>query len=106
MPILFSACVIAFIALTAWLITLFSDEVIYQGPASLIVNNFEHYSATHRTLSVVPHQPIPALVGKSGIFVATVTRAEAELYAKEQIATRTVTVRRHAFGTARVTLIK
>lgn len=101
---LIALAILALIAIIAWSFSQATDKVIYQGPASLIANNFEHRSSTHRTLSVVPHQPLAGIDKASNILVATVTKAEADAIGNT-IATGQITVRQRAFGQPRITAI-
>jgi len=105
MPITLTILILVLVAIATLLIAQTTDKVIYQGPASLIANNFKHYSATHRTLSVVLHQSLLGIDKPVNILVATVTKAEAEVIAAESLATRQITVRMRLFGQPRVTAI-
>ena len=97
---LVGALVCAVAVFLAWLST---DKVVYQGLASVIANNFKHYSKTHRTLTVVPFQPID---GDAVPIITSVPVKEAEAIARSVMTFRDVTVKRRAFGELRVTEIK
>ncbi len=86
--------VLALVAI--WFLT---DKVVYRGDASVIANNMKHYSTTHKTVMVVPHDSH----GTGDILVATVSNAQAASIAASLLATRQITVRKRLFGKPRVT---
>lgn len=67
---------IAVAAAISWAICVSSRREIYHGPASAIPNNMPHYSATTRTLFVVPHRGHPELPSSS--LVAELPKANYE----------------------------
>lgn len=97
MNIAIAAAAVLGIALLA--IWFFSDKVVYKGQASVMPNNMKHYSATHRTVFVVPNQTIPG----ADIFIHTVNKSVSD--ALGMLNFRQVEIRRRLFQKPRVTKI-